>query len=125
MDCLSLFRDTLHETRLDRKLCGRKRQSFAGEFSRNAVDFDAPEDMQFLNIDKESHLPATARCPETYGEVFIPGTVPTTFCPLHGQSVSEAIESGFGAAGRGVGGALKTVGRVFSGIFGRNDAPQR
>jgi penicillin-binding protein 1B len=91
---------------------------------RNAVDFDAPEDMQFLNIDKESHLPATARCPETYGEVFIPGTVPTTFCPLHGQSVSEAIESGFGAAGRGVGGALKTVGRVFSGIFGRDDAPQ-
>ena len=70
----------------------------------DAMEFTAPEGIEFVKIDSMSHLPATSSCPETFTEAFITGTVPTMMCPLHGNPLTRTV--------RGLGEAI-------GGFFGR------
>ena len=51
---------------------------------RDVKPFDMPEGVTKVTIDPESMALATPECPVTREEVFIHGTEPTEFCPLHG-----------------------------------------
>jgi hypothetical protein len=77
----------------------------------DSMYFEPPDGLEYVNIDSVSHLPATANCTETYTEIFLPGTVPGTYCTLHGSTISTIIEDGVGDAGRG-------IRRIFSGLGG-------
>lgn len=46
--------------------------------------FEMPEGVTKVTIDPETLMLATPECPTTREEVFIHGTEPTEFCPLHG-----------------------------------------
>ena len=52
---------------------------------RDARPFDAPDGIVSVQIDPESGLLATPYCPRTITEVYIAGTQPVTYCPLHGK----------------------------------------
>ncbi len=65
-----------------------------GEFMKRAVTlpgYDAPQPFQppagvlQVSIDPETAALATPQCPEQRTEVFLAGTEPTQFCPLHGS----------------------------------------
>ena len=58
---------------------------------RNAEPFTAPDGIISVEIDPESGMLATPRCPSTISEVYISGSQPVTYCPLHGggQSVTH------------------------------------
>jgi penicillin-binding protein 1B len=47
------------------------------------VPFDVPNAIAFVTIDPLTGLLATPACPKTFTEAFLPGTEPTTTCPLH------------------------------------------
>ena len=47
------------------------------------VPFDVPSGIVFVTIDPLTGLLATPACPKTFTEAFLPGTEPTTTCPLH------------------------------------------
>jgi penicillin-binding protein 1B len=47
--------------------------------------FDMPEGVTKVTIDPETLALATPECPTTREEVYIHGTEPTEFCPLHGE----------------------------------------
>lgn len=83
-----------------------------------SIYFSSPPGVEFVSIDRESNLPATSACTDTYEEVFLEGTVPATYCPLHSPTISETIENGVVEAGKGVGNVFKGIGKVFGGIFG-------
>lgn len=51
---------------------------------RDVKPFDMPEGVTKVTIDPETLMLATPECPTTREEVFIHGTEPTEFCPLHG-----------------------------------------
>jgi penicillin-binding protein 1B len=51
---------------------------------RDVKPFDMPEGVTKVTIDPESLALATPECPVTREEVYIHGTEPTEFCPLHG-----------------------------------------
>jgi penicillin-binding protein 1B len=51
---------------------------------RNVQPFEMPEGVTKVTIDPESLALATPECPVTREEVYIHGTEPTEFCPLHG-----------------------------------------
>jgi penicillin-binding protein 1B len=51
---------------------------------RDVKPFEMPEGVTKVTIDPETLLLATPECPTTREEVFIHGTEPTEFCPLHG-----------------------------------------
>ena len=51
---------------------------------RDVKPFDMPEGVTKVTIDPESMALATPECPVTREEVFIHGTEPAEFCPLHG-----------------------------------------
>ncbi len=51
---------------------------------RDVKPFEMPEGVTKVTIDPESLELATPECPVTREEVFIHGTEPTEFCPLHG-----------------------------------------
>jgi penicillin-binding protein 1B len=66
-----------------------------GEFMKRALNyrpyrdvkpFEAPDGIVPVAIDPQSGMPATPACPITRTEVFIAGTQPVGFCPLHGVS---------------------------------------
>jgi hypothetical protein len=59
----------------------------------DAMEFTAPEGIEFVKIDSMSNLPATSSCPETFSEAFITGTVPTMMCPLHGNPLTRTVRS--------------------------------
>jgi len=84
--------------------------------------FSAPSGIEFVDVDRESNLPATPNCVDTYEEIFLEGTVPPEFCPIHSVTISETIqngvESGIATAGKGVGNVFKGIGKIFGGIFG-------
>ncbi|HKD09322.1 MAG TPA: PBP1A family penicillin-binding protein [Bryobacteraceae bacterium] len=61
----------------------------------NAKEFTAPDGVVTLTIDPQSGLPATANCPDRKPEVFIAGTEPVGFCPLHGGAGSQTLVSGW------------------------------
>jgi penicillin-binding protein 1B len=83
-----------------------------------AMHFRAPEGVEFVHIDKESHLPATPNCPETYDEVFLSGTVPPMMCPLHEPPpISQTIQNGVTEASKETANALRKVGGFLGGLF--------
>ena len=51
---------------------------------RDVKPFEMPEGITKVTIDPESLALATPECPVTREEVYIHGTEPTEFCPLHG-----------------------------------------
>lgn len=51
---------------------------------QNMQDFPEPPGIVNVTIDPESGDLATPNCPTTQSEVYIAGTEPTEFCPLHG-----------------------------------------
>jgi penicillin-binding protein 1B len=52
--------------------------------ARPNTPFEAPEGMEFVEIDRDTGGPATANCPRTMVEAFLPGTAPTMPCKEHG-----------------------------------------
>jgi hypothetical protein len=56
----------------------------------NMLDFPAPAGLVSATVDPESGYLATPNCPTTKTEVFIAGTEPTEFCPIHsGTKLSD------------------------------------
>jgi penicillin-binding protein 1B len=57
----------------------------------DAKPFSAPDGIVSVQIDPESGMLATPSCPQTITEVYISGSEPVTYCPLHGggQSVTH------------------------------------
>jgi penicillin-binding protein 1B len=94
----------------------------------DSMYFNAPSGIDFVRLDKESLGLATPSCPDTFEEAFIAGSAPTSYCPIHGFRISEAIGNGVEAIGTGVketgsavGKAFRGIGRVFGGLFGGGD----
>ena len=56
---------------------------------RDVKPFDMPEGITKVTIDPESLALATPECPVTREEVYIHGTEPTEFCPLHGGHMAS------------------------------------
>ena len=57
---------------------------------RDAKPFESPDGIVSMEIDPQSGMQATPACPITKTEVFIAGTQPVGFCPLHGGANSGA-----------------------------------
>ena len=53
---------------------------------RNAQPFRAPDGIVTVDIDPQTGMQATGNCPLRRPEVYIAGTQPVGFCPLHGGS---------------------------------------
>jgi penicillin-binding protein 1B len=51
---------------------------------RDAKPFKAPPGIVSVDVDPLSGMPSTPACPSSRPEVFIAGTEPVGFCPLHG-----------------------------------------
>jgi penicillin-binding protein 1B len=47
------------------------------------VQFETPEGVTFVDIDRDTGQLATPTCPRVFTEAFLPGTEPTQVCPLH------------------------------------------
>jgi penicillin-binding protein 1B len=56
---------------------------------RDVKPFDMPEGVTKVTIDPETLALATPECPVTREEVYIHGTEPTEFCPLHGGRMAN------------------------------------
>jgi penicillin-binding protein 1B len=80
--------------------------------------FTAPPGIEVARIDAESLLLANPSCVDTFEEAFIAGTAPTSYCPLHGFHISEAIQEGVVETGKGIGKAIQGVGKFLGGLFG-------
>ena len=94
---------------------------------RDSMYFQPPQGIEYVSIDRMTNLPATANCPDTYTEVFLPGTVPGTYCTLHNPTISETIQNGVTETGRGLGRVLTGIGGFFGIGGGANrpsDAPE-
>jgi hypothetical protein len=66
-------------------------------------------------------MPAGPNCVDTYEEAFLAGTVPAGYCPIHEVTISDVIGSGVSQTGRGIGSAVRGIGRFFGGVFGGDD----
>jgi penicillin-binding protein 1B len=106
----------------------------------DAMYFEPPSGVESARIDPESMMLAGPACPGSVEEVFIAGTAPRSYCPLHGFHISEAIENavengvqtgveagaeavetvgtGVKETGSAVGHAVRGIGRFFGGLFG-------
>src|SRR3989441_4260816 len=82
------------------------------------TSFTVPSGIEFARIDAESLLLANPSCEKTFQEPFLAGTAPTSYCPLHGFRISEAVQEGVTEAGKGIGKAVQGVGKFFGGLFG-------
>jgi penicillin-binding protein 1B len=51
---------------------------------RGSRQFEAPQGITFVEIDRDTGKLATPSCPRTFTESFIVGTEPLEICPLHG-----------------------------------------
>jgi len=47
------------------------------------LPFEAPDDIVYADIDRDTGFLASPACPRTFHEAFAPGTQPTQVCPLH------------------------------------------
>jgi len=56
---------------------------------RDVRAFEMPEGITKVTIDPESLALATPECPATREEVYIHGTEPREFCPLHGSRMAS------------------------------------
>ncbi len=61
---------------------------------RDVKPFEMPEGVTKVTIDPESLALATPECPTTREEVYIHGTEPTEFCPLHGGHMANDTAPG-------------------------------
>ena len=61
---------------------------------RDVKDFEMPEGVTKVTIDPESLALATPECPTTREEVYIHGTEPREFCPLHGSRMASDTPPG-------------------------------
>jgi penicillin-binding protein 1B len=61
----------------------------------NAKEFDAPDGVVTETIDPQSGMPANPACPQQISEVFIAGTEPVGFCPLHGGKGDKTTVTGW------------------------------
>jgi len=61
---------------------------------RGVKAFDMPEGVTKVTIDPESLALATPECPNTREEVYIHGTEPREFCPLHGSRMASDTPPG-------------------------------
>ncbi len=61
---------------------------------RDVKPFAMPEGVTKVTIDPESLALATPECPTTREEVYIHGTEPTEFCPLHGGHMANDTAPG-------------------------------
>jgi membrane carboxypeptidase/penicillin-binding protein len=50
---------------------------------RPNIAFDVPDDITFVDIDRDTGKAAAPGCPRIFREAFIPGTEPTDVCQLH------------------------------------------
>ena len=50
---------------------------------RPSVEFEAPEGITFVDIDRDTGKLAVPGCPRTFTESFLAGTAPTEYCELH------------------------------------------
>ena len=55
----------------------------------DAMYFEPPPGIEFMTVDEISLMPATPLCTSTFQEVFIAGTAPTAYCPLHPFKISS------------------------------------
>jgi penicillin-binding protein 1B len=53
------------------------------------MNFTPPAGIEFVTIDAESGLRATADCFDVYQEAFIRGTAPSEYCPLHSPEFAD------------------------------------
>ena len=51
--------------------------------------FEPPEGITFVEIDRDTGKLATPNCPRTFSESFIAGTEPTEMCPLHTPAAQD------------------------------------
>jgi membrane carboxypeptidase/penicillin-binding protein len=65
----------------------------------NPKEFSAPDGVVTMTIDPQSGMPATPACPQRKPEVFIAGTEPVGFCPLHGGKGDQTFVSGWETGG--------------------------
>ncbi|MBI4472500.1 MAG: transglycosylase domain-containing protein [Acidobacteria bacterium] len=97
------------------------------EFMKKAVElypprdpdniyFNAPEGIEFARVDRETQMIATPQCIDTFDEVFLAGTVPNTYCPIHTSLISEFVGP-LENAGEGIGKTLRGLGRFFGRVF--------
>jgi penicillin-binding protein 1B len=56
------------------------KRALAGHSNRN---FEAPDGVSFVEIDRDTGLLATPNCPRAASEAFLAGTEPLEVCPLH------------------------------------------
>jgi penicillin-binding protein 1B len=61
---------------------------------RDVKAFEMPEGVTKVTIDPETLALATPECPVTREEVYIHGTEPTEFCPLHGAHTAGGASPG-------------------------------
>ena len=52
---------------------------------RDNVSFQPPDDIVFVEIDRDTGMLAGPTCPRLFSEAFIPGTEPREICHLHGN----------------------------------------
>jgi len=87
----------------------------------DSMAFVRPPGIESAKIDTESLLLANPSCENTFEEVFIAGTAPTAYCPLHGFRISQAIEDGMTATGKGIGKVMRGIGKFFGGVLSGDD----
>jgi penicillin-binding protein 1B len=61
---------------------------------RDVKPFEMPDGVTRVTIDPETLQLATPACPITRAEVYIQGTAPTEFCPLHGAHMAGETSPG-------------------------------
>ncbi len=86
--------------------------------------FSAPAGIDFARVDSESLQLANPSCPETFEEAFISGTAPTSYCPLHGFKISEAVQQGVTETGKGISKTVSGIGKLLGGLFGGSEKKQ-
>jgi membrane carboxypeptidase/penicillin-binding protein len=50
---------------------------------RQSSDFEVPDGVTFVEIDRDTGKPATPACPRVTNEAFLSGTEPGGICELH------------------------------------------
>jgi penicillin-binding protein 1B len=80
---------------------------------KNVSDFPAPDGIVTADVDPLSGKLATPSCPSSHPEVFIAGTQPLEYCPLHGGAGKTMIAGwdtpDADSSARGVGGDAQAV----------------
>lgn len=71
------------------------------DFARQVIPsdsptFSVPSGIVTREVDPQTGRLATSRCPEAFTEMFMAGTEPTDYCPLHGMGLWERIKQNLG-----------------------------